>query len=256
MTVSRPRVTIVIPFLNEERNVPVLLERLYRTLGGTGETFEVVCVDDGSRDGTVAALEAERGRRPWLRVLELDVHRGQHGAILAGFGAARGDWLVTLDADLQNPPEEIPRLLRHLREGFDLVGTYRQGRRDPFHRRCASWGVNWAVRRLVRLEIRDLGCMLRAYTRPVVDQVLSRAGDRLYLPALAALCARNPVEIPVRHEARAAGRSNYSLTGLVRLAANLFHEVRTFRGTGASAGDSAGTGQPLGAGREDLQRLQ
>ncbi|MBI4601963.1 MAG: glycosyltransferase family 2 protein [Planctomycetes bacterium] len=220
-----PRLSVVVPMLDEERNVSRLLDKLWTVLESLGEPFEVVCVDDGSTDGTLRALEDEASRRPGLKLVSLARNFGQHAAVVAGFDASEGHWVVTLDADLQNPPEEIPRLVEELRAGRDLVGTYREDRRDPLVRRCASWALNRAVRCLSRLEIRDLGCMLRGYSRELARAVAREAGPGAYVPALAAARARSPVEIPVRHAPRAEGRSRYSLRTLAGLALDLLRSL-------------------------------
>lgn len=218
---TAPRISVVIPMLNEAEVVPRLLSRLVSVLTPLGETFEVIAVDDGSTDGTWQALENELLVYPELRVLRLARNLGQHAAILAGFESARGDWLITLDADLQNPPEEIPRLLAELRRGHDLVGTYRQGRQDPRFRKLASWLVNRLVRCFTRVEIRDFGCMLRGYSASVASAVANHGENCTFIPAIATLYATHPIEIPVSHAPRAEGKSKYSLWRLCGLALDL-----------------------------------
>lgn len=207
--------------LNEERNIPQLLGRLFSVLSELKETFEVIAIDDGSTDDTVKLLEAEQARRPELRLVSLARNFGQHAAILAGFEAARGDWVITIDADLQNPPEEIPRLVEQFRLGRDLVGTYREGRQDPVFRKAASWVVNRLMRKFSRIEIRDFGCMLRGYSGEITSALSRHREHRTFIPALATLYASSPIEIPVSHAPRAAGASKYSLFKLVSLALDL-----------------------------------
>ena len=230
---SRPELSVVIPVRDEEENLHALFERLFRVLQGSDLSFEVLCVNDGSVDGSGRILDEEARRRPRLRILHLEASRGQHEAILVGFRSSRGDWVVTLDADLQNPPEEIPRLIEAFREGHDVVGTYREGRQDPLLRRASSRLLNLLARRVSGIQLRDFGCMLRGYSRRVVDIISPAAahdrGDRRarpFLPALGAHYARNPVEIPVRHARRAGGRSKYNLAGLVRLWGDLIATIR------------------------------
>ena len=142
---------------------------------------------------------------------------GQHAAILAGFGAARGSHVVTLDSDLQNPPEEIGAVVAALDRGFDCVGTIRKGRRDPWWRRAISGILNRIREKTTRIHITDQGCMLRGYRRPVVDAINRCREVSTFIPALAYTFSRRPTEIEVRHEKRAAGETKYSLFRLVRL---------------------------------------
>ncbi len=221
ITFASPRISVVIPMLNEERSIPQLLGRLFPVLHDLKETFEVLCIDDGSTDGTVELLEAEASSRPELRVLRLARNFGQHAAILAGFDAARGDWIITIDADLQNPPEEIPRLIEEFRRGHDLVGTYRKGRQDPLFRKGASWVVNRLMRKFSRIEIRDFGCMLRGYSGDVARAIAHHREHKTFIPALATIYASSAIEIPVAHAPRAAGKSKYSFLRLVSLALDL-----------------------------------
>jgi len=220
-----PAISVVIPLLNEERGIPALLERVFSVLGTLDRSFEVICVDDGSTDGTDRLLREAAAALPGLRVVSLARNFGQHAAVLAGLDAARGAWIVTLDGDLQNPPEEIPRVVAELERGHDVVGTYRLDRKDPLFRRGASWIVNRALGRLVGLEIRDFGCMLRGYSADVARAVSRHPGSKRFLPAAAAAYASNPIEIPASHAPRAAGRSKYSVWKLVRLGADLLASV-------------------------------
>jgi undecaprenyl-phosphate 4-deoxy-4-formamido-L-arabinose transferase len=216
-----PQLSVVIPMWNEEANVAALLERLYAVLEGLHLAFEVVAVDDGSLDGTLAVLLREQATRRTLQIVSLSRNYGQHAAVMAGFAEARGEWIVTLDADLQNPPEEIPRLVAALRDGHDLVNTWREDRQDGAFRRWASRLVNRVVRSWSGIEMRDLGCMLRGYHRSVVQPMLRRPELQTFVPALATLHARRPVEIPVGHAERARGASAYSLRRLLSLQLDL-----------------------------------
>jgi len=219
----RPLLSVVIPVFDEEAGADALVDRLMPVLAGLDAGSEVLFVDDGSRDRTVAVLTAATARaaQRWpaietsIRVLARNF--GQHAAICAGFAATRGRFVVTLDADLQNPPEEIPRLLAELRAGHDLVGTIRQQRRDPWFRRAASRLMNALVRRISGIEVRDFGCMLRGYSAEIAHAIAARREPSTYIPALAWLHARDPVEIVVTHERRAHGSSKYSLWRLFRL---------------------------------------
>jgi len=215
---SHPYVSIVIPVFNEEASLPALFTRLYGTLDRLATPYECVFVDDGSRDRSVALLRAQQQARPQeTRVVVFQRNFGQHAAILAAFERAAGEVIITLDADLQNPPEEIPRLIEAARAGHDYVGTIRKGRRDHWARRLMSRAINAVRDRTTQIRITDQGCMLRAYSRDIVAAVNASPEMNTFIPALAYLYARNPTEIEVAHEARHAGRSKYSLYKLIRL---------------------------------------
>jgi undecaprenyl-phosphate 4-deoxy-4-formamido-L-arabinose transferase len=215
---DHPHVSIVVPVYNEEANLPLLFTRLYATLDQLACSWECVFVDDGSKDRSVALLRAQYQLRPQhTRVIVFRRNFGQHSAIMAGFEAATGDVIVTLDADLQNPPEEIPQLLAAADAGHDYVGTIRKGRQDHWARTFLSRRINALRDRMTPIRITDQGCMLRAYSRHVVDAVKASQEVKTFIPALAYLFARSPVEIEVRHEARHAGESKYSFYQLIRL---------------------------------------
>ena len=216
--VRAPEVSVVIPIYNEEAALPALFARLYPALDALGRSYELVLVDDGSRDRSPALLHDQFDRRPDVtRVVYLLTNFGQHMAVLAGFERSRGDVVVTMDADLQNPPEEIGRLLERIDEGFDYVGSYRSERHDSAFRRGASQAINRLRERLTRIRMTDHGCMLRAYSRSIVDTINRSSEVNTFVPALAYLYARKPTEIEVRHEERAAGASQYSLGRLIKL---------------------------------------
>ncbi len=215
---SAPLLSVVVPVYNEEPGLPALFARLYPALDALGEPYELILVDDGSRDGSARLLREQFERRPEVtRVVFLAGNFGQHMAILAGFERARGEVVVTLDADLQNPPEEIPALLAKMREGYDYVGTYRRARRDSAFRRLASRTMNAFRERITDIRMTDQGCMLRAYGRNVVDAINRSPEVNTFIPALAYTYARRPTEIEVAHEARTAGEPKYSLYRLVQL---------------------------------------
>jgi undecaprenyl-phosphate 4-deoxy-4-formamido-L-arabinose transferase len=203
---------------NEEAVLPALFARLYPALDALGRSYEVIFVNDGSRDRSAALLRAQFEQRPdATRVILFNGNFGQHLAIMAGFEASRGARVVTLDADLQNPPEEIGKLLAKMDEGYDYVGTVRSERQDSAFRRHASRLMNAIRERITRIRMTDQGCMLRAYGRTVVDTINACREVNTFIPALAYTFAQNPTEIEVAHEERAAGESKYSLYSLVRL---------------------------------------
>jgi undecaprenyl-phosphate 4-deoxy-4-formamido-L-arabinose transferase len=215
---NQPALSIVIPVHNEQSVLPQLFVRLYDVLEATGRPCEVLFIDDGSTDGSVALLRAQYQKRPDItRVLVLAGNFGQHNAILAGFAHARGKAVITLDADLQNPPEEIPNLLAELDKGHDYVGTVRVARQDSFFRSAASRLLNRLREKTTSIRMTDQGCMLRAYGRTVVDAVNACPEVNTFVPALGYLFAQSPTEIEVRHAERAAGTSKYSLYRLIRL---------------------------------------
>jgi undecaprenyl-phosphate 4-deoxy-4-formamido-L-arabinose transferase len=212
------RVSIVVPVYNEEANLEEFLRRILAVMDGLGGPYEIVLVDDGSRDRSLEILKAWSARRPdVLRALQLSRNFGQHPAILAAFRDVTGDVIVTLDADLQNPPEEIPKLLAKFDEGYDVVGGVRRNRQDSWPRRFASGIVNRATVAITRMRLTDFGCMLRAYSRDVVDEINRSEEASTFIPALGQSFARNPTEIEVAHAPRRGGESAYSLYRLIRL---------------------------------------
>jgi len=211
-------VSVVVPVYNEEAVLPALFARLYTALDALGRRYEVIFVDDGSRDRSAAELRKQFQARPDVtRVVYLRANAGQHAAIMAGFEYARGDAVVTLDADLQNPPEEIGKLLAAMDQGHDYVGTIRRARHDAAWRDLASKAMNRLRERITSIRMTDQGCMLRAYDREIVQAVLDSNEANTFIPALAYLYAGNPTEVVVEHEARAAGESKYPLYKLVHL---------------------------------------
>ncbi|HVP33772.1 MAG TPA: glycosyltransferase [Steroidobacteraceae bacterium] len=211
-------VSIVIPVFNEEEGLPLLFERLYPALDALGRSYEVVFIDDGSSDASVAELREQYQRRPDVtRVVVLARNAGQHRAILAAFSYTRGDYVITLDADLQNPPEEIPKLVAAMDAGADYVGTIRISRQDVLWRKAASRLMNRLREGTTSIRITDQGCMLRGYHRSVIDAVNRCTEVSTYVPALAYTFARHPVEIEVAHAERTVGHSKYSLLRLIRL---------------------------------------
>ena len=213
-----PALSVIVPVYNEERVLPRLFERLYAALDATGESYEVVFVNDGSRDRSAQLLADQFRARPDVtRVVLFNGNFGQHMAIMAGFEHVRGQIAITLDADLQNPPEEIPRLVAEIRAGHDYVGTIRRQREDSAFRRIASRAMNALRERITRIEMTDQGCMLRAYDRALIDTLNACQEVNTFVPALAYTFAARPTEIVVSHEERFAGESKYSLYKLVRL---------------------------------------
>jgi undecaprenyl-phosphate 4-deoxy-4-formamido-L-arabinose transferase len=211
-------VSIVIPVYNEELNLPVLFARLYPVLDGLGRTYEVIFTNDGSADRSLGLLRAQHAARPDVtRVVDFNANYGQHMAIMAAFERVHGEIVVTLDADLQNPPEEIPKLLAKIDAGHDYVGGYRLDRQDSLFRTVASRIINVVREKTTSIEMTDQGCMLRAYRRPIIDAIVRSGAINTFIPALAYSFAGRPAEVGVKHEERHAGASNYSFYKLVRL---------------------------------------
>ena len=215
---SAPTLSVVVPVYNEEAGLPALFERLYPALDALGVPYEILFVNDGSRDRSAVLLADQFRARPDVtRVVLFNANYGQHLAIIAGFERVRGERVVTLDADLQNPPEEIGKLLAAMDEGADYVGGVRTTREDAWWRRVASRWMNRVRERITHIKMTDQGCMLRAYSREIADAVAASREVSIYIPALAYTFAHQPVEVEVAHEERAAGESKYSLYKLVRL---------------------------------------
>ena len=213
-----PQISIVIPVYNEEAVLPALFSRIYRVLDEMAEPYEIIFVNDGSVDRSAQLLaEQFRARPDATRVILFNGNFGQHVAILAGFEHVRGQIAITLDADLQNPPEEIPKLVAAIRDGHDYVGSYRRDRQDTFFRRTASRLINLLRERTTHIRMTDQGCMLRAYDRTLVDTLNACREVNTFIPALAYTFAASPTEIEVAHSPRAAGESKYSLYSLIRL---------------------------------------
>jgi len=214
----KPELSVVIPVYNEESGLAKLFERLYPALDALGYSYEVIFVNDGSRDRSAGILAEQYRIRPDVtRVVLFNGNYGQHMAIMAGFEATRGEVVVTLDADLQNPPEEIGNLVAKMREGYDYVGSIRRERQDSAWRTYASKAMNRLREKITRIKMTDQGNMLRAYGRNVIDLVNRCSEVNTFVPALAYTFSRNPTEIVVEHEERSAGESKYSLYSLIRL---------------------------------------
>ena len=214
---QQPYISIVIPVYNEEGNLDNLLKRLYPVMQQMGKPFEIIFTDDGSRDRSLSILKEMASQYAEIRVVEFNGNFGQHMAIMAAFEISRGEIMVTLDADLQNPPEEIPKLVAEMEKGHDVVGSIRQKRQDTFFRRTASHLVNITTRKMTGMKMSDYGCMLRAYKRDVVDNMNRCHEAATFIPALAQTFASSPSEVPVAHAERLEGESKYSLYKLVRL---------------------------------------
>jgi undecaprenyl-phosphate 4-deoxy-4-formamido-L-arabinose transferase len=214
---SKIQISVVIPVYNEEANLAALMGRLVPIMKGMWKRFEIILIDDGSKDNSLNLLR-EFASKPFVKVVELTRNYGQHAAIMAGFSVSSGDIVITMDADLQNPPEEIPNLVGVMEDGhYDVVGTIRKGRKDSILRIWPSKVINMVARKITGVHMRDWGCMLRAYRRPVVQRMISCHEHSTFIPALATVFAKRVTEIEVAHEERFSGKSNYPLRKLINL---------------------------------------
>lgn len=215
---SSLNLSVVIPVYNEELGLAQLFSRLYPALDKLNISYEIIFINDGSVDRSAALLREQFQARPDVtRVVLFKGNYGQHMAIMAGFEHCRGERIVTLDADLQNPPEEIGSLLVAMDQGADYVGTIRKLRQDSLWRRVASRAMNRMRERITHIKMTDQGCMLRAYSRSIVQAINQTRDISTYIPALAYSFAHRPVEIEVAHEERFAGESKYSFYALIQL---------------------------------------
>ena len=218
VTQAAPVISIVIPVYNEESCLRDLSARLYPALDALRRSYEVIFIDDGSKDKSVALLRELFQQRPaQTRIVILRGNFGQHAAIMAGFERARGEFIITLDADLQNPPEEIAKLVASYEQGHDYVGTVRMNRQDLWWRRKASQLMNWIREKISGIRMTDQGCMLRGYSRNIVDAINQTREVSTFLPALGSMYALRGTEIQVAHDERLSGESKYSLYKLIRL---------------------------------------
>lgn len=220
---NAPYISVVIPVYNEEGDLEKLYERLTAVLDKMGKSYEIIFTNDGSRDNSIKILEDFTKRRPkQIKVIDFKGNFGQHMAVMAGFELSKGDIVVTLDADLQNPPEEIPKLVALMEQGHDLVSGVRKSRqKDSWFRRNASLIKRKILVATTKINLRDDGCMLRAYSRNIVDIMVATKETAVYIPALAFSYSTNPAEVDVVNDARGAGQSKYKFYDLLRLYFNL-----------------------------------
>ncbi len=221
-------VSVVVPVFNEEQTLQKLMERLRPVMKMLGTPYEIILVDDGSTDASLSILK-KFAEEPGIRVVELTKNYGQHAAVFAGFFVSRGDIVVTMDADLQNPPEEIPKLVRVMMEGdYDVVGTIRRERKDSIFRKMPSKIINMIARRITKVQMTDWGCMLRAYRRSIVNRMIDCHEQSTFIPALATYFAKRVTEIEVEHEQRYAGDSHYPFRKLINLQFDLVSSFSDF----------------------------
>jgi len=222
---KRPSVSVVVPLFDEEENVEELCRRLAKVLDGLKKDYEIVMVDDGSTDSTLARLRQAQGQNPAIKIVEFNRNYGQHAAVFAGFENSAGEAVITMDGDLQNPPEEIVKIVEKLDEGFEVVGTYRVARKDPLFRKVASRFVTGMTSRITGVRLKDYGCMLRGYKRQVVQNICRSGEISTFIPALAVLFAKRITEVPVEHSPRRSGKSKYGLFSLINLHFDLLTSI-------------------------------
>lgn len=210
-------ISVVIPVYNEELSLHPLFNELYPVMKNMGRPFEIIFINDGSKDNSFSILYDFWKEHNEVRIVDLNGNFGQHMAIMAGFEVAKGEKIITLDADLQNPPIEIPNIVAKMDEGYDVVGTYRINRQDTFFRKFASKIVNKITNKIAKLQIKDYGCMLRGYNKRIIEIINIAKESTTFIPALGQKFAVNPIEIPVSHRDRQLGESKYGLIQLIRL---------------------------------------
>lgn len=215
---TQPYISVVIPVHNEQEVLETLYQRLTAALDKIGKPYEILLTNDGSTDRSSALLKELHERRPdQIRVIEFNGNFGQHMAIMAGFERVRGEIIITMDADLQNPPEEIYKLVEAMEKGHDVVNAYRMDRQDSWWRlQVSKWHNRVREFMMPKLKMKDEGCMLRAYRRNIVDLMASTGESSTFIPALALTYAANPTEVGVLHAERDAGTSSYNLYSLIR----------------------------------------
>ena len=214
--------SVVIPIYNEAKNVKNLYEKLEEVLSKLDKSYEVLLIDDGSTDGTTDKLTEIHKRNPKYKVIQFRRNYGQTAAISAGFDYAIGDVIVTIDADLQNDPQDIPKLLEKMDEGYDVVSGWRKERKDPLLTRIIPSKIaNWLVSILAGVNLHDYGCTLKAYSKDVAKNVQLYGEMHRYIPALASWIGINVAEIPVSHHKRRFGKSKYGLSRTPRVILDL-----------------------------------
>ena len=205
-------ISVVIPVFNEEDNIPVLHEKLKAVLERLNKDYEVIYVDDGSTDRTLEILESLQRADSHVIVLSLRRNFGQTAAFAAGFDFARGDVIITMDADLQNDPEDIPKLLELIKE-YDLVSGWRKERKDPFFsRRLPSMIANWLISKVTGVRLHDYGCSLKAYRKDIIKNLRLYGEMHRFIPAVASWYGVRVTEVPVKHHPRFKGRSKYGIS--------------------------------------------
>lgn len=220
--------SIVIPMFNEEKSILELYSQLETALKTINKSYEIIFINDGSSDKSIDILKEIKKSNERIKIISFFRNFGQHAAIIAGFKIAQGEIIVTLDADLQNPPDEIPNLIRKIEEGFDIVAGRRLNRKDNLFRKIPSILMNIVISRLTGVKLNDYGCMLRAYKKVIVKYLVEYGEKSVYIPAFASWLSANVVEIPVRHNSRKYGKSKYTFLKFLRQTFDLITNYTLF----------------------------
>ena len=209
-------ISIVIPVFNEEKNLEVLNKRLSIVCKTFDTNFEIIYIDDGSSDKSLDIIKKFCDRSEFIHFISFYRNFGQHAAVMAGFEHARGDIIMTLDADLQNPPEEIPKLIDKMKEGYDIVAGRRINRKDKLLRKLPSFFMNKIISLLIGVRLHDFGCMMRAYKKSIIENLLQYGEKSVYIPAFSSWLSKNVAEVSIKHDPRLGGKTKYSLFMLLR----------------------------------------
>lgn len=214
--------SVVIPFYNEAQNIPIFFDELCRALEGTGLTWEILAVDDGSTDATFSLLKGEALQRNHVKVVQLRKNFGQTAALSAGFDLAEGEIIITMDGDLQNDPADIPALVARIREGYDIASGWREKRQDPFFsRRLPSIIANKMISWVTGVNLHDYGCTLKAFKKEVAKNIRLYGELHRFIPAIASWMGVTIAEVAVNHRSRKFGRSKYGISRTVRVLLDL-----------------------------------
>ena len=217
----KSKVSLVIPVYNEEGNLEELNKRILDVFHTIDIDYEIIYVDDGSIDKSLSIINKLSDQNEFIRFISFFRNFGQHASVMAGFKNAEGDIVITLDSDLQNPPEAIPEFLNAIEKGYDIVAGRRVKRKDYWIRTILSFIMNKIISLLIGSKLHDHGCMMRAYRRPIVEQVLKYGEKSVYIPAFASWLTSNTIEIPIKHYVRKGGKTRYSFFKLLGQAFDL-----------------------------------
>jgi len=214
--------SIVTPVFNEEKNLKTLYEEIKAACDKLGKPYEIIFVDDGSRDGSYPLLRAIQKTDPRVKLIKLRKNFGQTAAMAAGFDHARGDIIITLDADLQNDPQDFGLLIEKIEAGYDIVSGWRKTRKDKFlTRRLPSMTANWLISAITRVKLHDYGCTLKAFRRDVVRNINLYGELHRFIPAIASTIGVSIAEVPVHHRPRRHGKSKYTIARTVKVILDL-----------------------------------